>query len=86
MWGGAELGNAYRAIDQLSAAKSTLGQARRFFDLGTGSELLDVRLLSLESSPMPTCGISLSCVRENYEGLPDLFKVGRPSPCRPYSG
>jgi len=46
----AELGNAYRVIDQLSAARATLGHARHLFELGTGNELLDVRLLSLEAS------------------------------------
>ena len=46
----AELGNAYRVIEQLDAARATLGRARRLFELGTGSELLDVRLLNFEAS------------------------------------
>jgi hypothetical protein len=46
----AELGNAYRVIDQLGAARTALAQARRFFEIGTKSELLNVRLLCLEAS------------------------------------
>jgi tetratricopeptide (TPR) repeat protein len=46
----AELGNAYRVIDQFGAARKALGTARGFFELGTRSESLDVRLLSFEAS------------------------------------
>jgi tetratricopeptide (TPR) repeat protein len=46
----AELGNAYRVIDQFDRAKAVLGQARLSFELGTRNEILEVRLLSLEAS------------------------------------
>lgn len=46
----AELGNAFRVIDQVNNAETALSQARRYFELGTRSELLEVRLFELEAS------------------------------------
>ena len=46
----AELGNAYRVIDQFDRAQALLAQARLLFELGTRNEILEVRLLSLEAS------------------------------------
>lgn len=46
----AELGNAFRVIDQVDMAEEALGQARRYFELGSRNELLEVRLLELEAS------------------------------------
>jgi tetratricopeptide (TPR) repeat protein len=46
----AELGNAYRAADQLSDAQDHLGRARQLFERGTREPLLEIRLLELEGS------------------------------------
>lgn len=46
----ADLGNAYRVIDKLEQAREFLGNARRFFELGTRDEWIEVRLLELEAS------------------------------------
>lgn len=46
----AELGNAYRVLAQLDKAESAFGLARRFFELGSRNELLEIRLLNLEAS------------------------------------
>jgi tetratricopeptide (TPR) repeat protein len=46
----AELGNAFRVIDQLERAQAALGKARRYFELGSQNEGLEIRLLELEAS------------------------------------
>jgi tetratricopeptide (TPR) repeat protein len=46
----AELGNAFRVLVQLDQAESAFGLARRFFELGSRTELLEIRLLNLEAS------------------------------------
>ncbi len=46
----AELGNAYRVLDQLDASRASLDDARRLFELGTGDRFLEVRMLELEAS------------------------------------
>ncbi|MFL6262593.1 MAG: hypothetical protein ACJ76Y_23080 [Thermoanaerobaculia bacterium] len=46
----AELGNAYRVLDQLDAAEQKLEQATRFLDLGSGDRDLYMRLLEFEAS------------------------------------
>jgi hypothetical protein len=46
----AELGNAFRVIDQIESAEAALVKARRYFELGSQSEVLEVRLLELEAS------------------------------------
>jgi tetratricopeptide (TPR) repeat protein len=46
----AELGNAYRASDQFDKAGAALARSRQLFELGTQSELLEIRLLELEAS------------------------------------
>jgi tetratricopeptide (TPR) repeat protein len=46
----AELGNAYRVLDQLDASRASLDTARRLFELGTGDRFLEVRMLELEAS------------------------------------
>ncbi|MEA2599912.1 MAG: hypothetical protein QOF89_904 [Acidobacteriota bacterium] len=46
----AELGNAYRVLDQLDSARISLDDARRLFELGTGDRFLEVRMLELEAS------------------------------------
>lgn len=46
----AGLGNAYRVADRLQEAAQELGRARRYFELGTRDEALEVRLLELEAS------------------------------------
>ena len=51
----AELGNAYRATDQFDRAQAELDQARRFFELGTRSETLEIRLLDVEASLDADC-------------------------------
>lgn len=51
----AELGNAYRVADQLRDAGIFLERARQIFELGTGDEFLDARLLSLEASLDADC-------------------------------
>jgi len=45
----AELGNTYRAGDQLQDAEAALDRAREFFERGTRPPLLEVRLLELEA-------------------------------------
>lgn len=45
-----ELGNAYRVMDQLDLAAVTLGRAREFLEMGTGSGSLKARLQELEAS------------------------------------
>ncbi|HEX3552480.1 MAG TPA: hypothetical protein VIA62_04540 [Thermoanaerobaculia bacterium] len=46
----AELGNAYRVMDQLDLAAVTLGKAREFVEQGTGDEALLARLREVEAS------------------------------------
>jgi len=46
----AELGNALRLMDQLDRAEAALRRARELFELGTRSELLEMRLLELEAT------------------------------------
>jgi tetratricopeptide (TPR) repeat protein len=46
----AELGNAYRVLDQIESAEAALDKARRYFELGSQSETLEIRLLELEAS------------------------------------
>ncbi len=46
----AELGNAYRVSDQFDKAGAALLRSRQLFELGTRSDLLEVRLLDLEAS------------------------------------
>jgi hypothetical protein len=46
----AELGNAYRVMDQLDLAAITLGKARGFVEMGSGDEALRVRLQELDAS------------------------------------
>jgi tetratricopeptide (TPR) repeat protein len=78
-----ELGNAYRVNDWLDTASTTLGQARHFFELGTGSESLDVRLLCLEASlDADLRELNSACVRltkayKIYLKLGDRHHAGR---------
>ena len=46
----AGLGNAYRITEQLTKAEVALRRARELFELGTRSQLLEMRLLELEAS------------------------------------
>jgi tetratricopeptide (TPR) repeat protein len=46
----AELGNAYRASDQFDKAGVALARSRQLFELGTRSDLLEIRLLEVEAS------------------------------------
>jgi tetratricopeptide (TPR) repeat protein len=46
----AELGNAYRVLEQLDAAEEKLEEAGRILELGTGDEGLKMHLLELEAS------------------------------------
>jgi tetratricopeptide (TPR) repeat protein len=46
----AELGNAYRVSDQFDKASVAFERARRLFELGSRSDSLEIRLLSLEAS------------------------------------
>lgn len=46
----AELGNALRVSDQFEKAADTFTRARQLFELGTHSEVLEIRLLDLEAS------------------------------------
>jgi tetratricopeptide (TPR) repeat protein len=46
----AEWGNACRTADRLHEAGGLLGRARRLFELGTGDEFVEIRLLELEAS------------------------------------
>jgi tetratricopeptide (TPR) repeat protein len=46
----AELGNAFRVLDQMENAEAALGKARRYFEMGSQSETLEIRLLELEAS------------------------------------
>jgi tetratricopeptide (TPR) repeat protein len=46
----AELGNAYRVLDQHDLAEENLDHARRVLELGSGNEALQVRLMDLEAS------------------------------------
>ena len=46
----AELGNAYRVLDQHDLAEQNLDRARQVLDLGSGDESLQTRLLDLEAS------------------------------------
>jgi tetratricopeptide (TPR) repeat protein len=46
----AELGNALRVSDQLDKAADAFARARRLFELGSRSKLLEILLLNLESS------------------------------------
>lgn len=45
-----ELGNAYRVADRVIEAGDALHEARQVFDLGTGSDVLEIRLVELEAS------------------------------------
>ncbi len=45
----AELGNAYRLLDQLDASRAALDDARRLFEMGTKDPFLEVRILELEA-------------------------------------
>lgn len=60
-----ELGNAYRAMDQLDLAAVTLGRARDFLELGTGDESLAARLQELEAS--------LAADRRQFRAASDLL-------------
>ena len=46
----AELGNAYRVLDQHDLAEQNLDRARQVLDLGSGDETLQIRLMDLEAS------------------------------------
>lgn len=46
----AELGNAYRVLDQHDLAEQNFDRARQVLDLGSGDESLQTRLLDLEAS------------------------------------
>ncbi len=46
----AELGNAYRVLDQLDVAEAKLEEAGRLLDLGTRAEGLQIRLMELEGA------------------------------------
>ncbi|HWN42848.1 MAG TPA: hypothetical protein VNW71_11540 [Thermoanaerobaculia bacterium] len=46
----AEMGNALRATDQYSLATQALANSRSMFELGTGDELLEIRVTELEAS------------------------------------
>jgi tetratricopeptide (TPR) repeat protein len=51
----AELGNAYRVSDQFDKANAAFARARQLFELGSHSELAEIRLLSLEASLDSDC-------------------------------
>lgn len=46
----AELGNSLRVSDQLEKAEAAFGYARQLFELGTRTEVLEIRLFDLEAS------------------------------------
>jgi tetratricopeptide (TPR) repeat protein len=79
----AELGNAYRVIDQFDQAKASLRQARFSFELGTRNEILEVRLLSLEASldadlrQFRTACVKLSKICQFYLNSGDKHLAGR---------
>ena len=60
----AELGNALRVSDQFEQAATAFGRARRLFELGTQSEVLEIRLLDLEASFDADCRrLEMACIK-----------------------
>lgn len=79
----AELGNAYRASDQLANAEAALGHARRLFELGSRNQELENHLLNLEASLDGDCRrfraacLKLDKIAQNYRRNGDSHSVGR---------
>jgi tetratricopeptide (TPR) repeat protein len=80
---GAELANAYRAMDRLDLADQTLERALRLYSEGTGDRLLGIRLLDLQAS-LAACrrrfGFAthaLAVVHKFYRRHGDLHLAGR---------
>ena len=79
----AELGNAYRASDQLANAEVALGHARRLFELGSRNEELENHLLNLEASLDGDCRrfraacLKLDKIAQNYRRNGDDHLLGR---------
>jgi len=60
----AELGNALRVSDQFEQAATAFDRARRLFELGTHSEVLEIRLLDLEASFDADCRrLQMACIK-----------------------
>jgi tetratricopeptide (TPR) repeat protein len=79
----AELGNAYRVLEQLDAAEEKLDQAARILAVGTGEKELQMRLLELQASLAAdrrlfgrAC-IYLSIVREHHRASGNQHLAGR---------
>jgi tetratricopeptide (TPR) repeat protein len=79
----AELGNAYRVLDQLDAAEEKLEEAGRFAELGTRDEALRIRLLELDAAlaaarrQFKRAAIYLAAVYEYSEARGDRQLAGR---------
>jgi hypothetical protein len=79
----AELGNAYRVLDQLDAAEEKLDEAGHILGLGTGDEGLKMRLLELEASlaadrrRFDLAAFYLLTVSEYHEACGDRHLAGR---------
>ena len=79
----AELGNAYRVLDQLDVAEEKLEEAARILGLGTGDEGLRIRLLELEAALAASrCRFRiattyLTTVSEYYEACGDQHLAGQ---------
>jgi tetratricopeptide (TPR) repeat protein len=79
----AELGNAYRASDQLANADVALEHARRLFELGSRDEGLENHLLNLEASLDGDCRrfgaacLKLDKIAQNYRRKGDNHLLGR---------
>jgi tetratricopeptide (TPR) repeat protein len=79
----AELGNAYRVVDQLQEAGDCLSRARGFFERGTQDRAREMRLLELEASLAADCrqfgraSVYLLKVLEFYNQQRDFHLSGR---------
>jgi tetratricopeptide (TPR) repeat protein len=79
----AELGNAFRVSDQFQEADLALTRARRLFEQGTRSEILEIRLLELEASLLADfrefvpATAKLRKVLKFYTDGEDFHRVGR---------
>jgi tetratricopeptide (TPR) repeat protein len=79
----AELGNAYRVLEQLDIAEEKLEQAGRILGLGTQDKVLEMRLVELEASLaadrrlFSTAAAYLIAVSEFHEARGDRHLAGR---------
>jgi tetratricopeptide (TPR) repeat protein len=79
----AELGNAYRVLDQLDAAEAKLEEAGRLLNLGTRDEGLQIRLMELEGALAASrcryriAAAYLLTVSEYYEACGNRHFAGR---------